>query len=255
MPILNLHYSGSQQGCSKAHRTGAYVSKSDCNVIIVDWHSLAQSMLYPESKADTEIVGERTAELLDNLADNGLDLSRVNCVGHSLGGQTVGIVGDRVTKSRVGMLTGLDPAGPMYDHNSTPNKNKLDSEDGTFVLAVHTNAKRLGSREMLGTVDVWVNDGTSQPGCSDIKERATGLCSHQRAIDIWVESIIGVQPFVGWQCDSWSTFEDGECEMNSKITMGDNINQSSQGLFFVPTGSKSPFAELSDDDDEYDDDE
>nr|CAD7578802.1 unnamed protein product [Timema californicum] len=141
----------------------------------------------------------------------------------------------------------MDPAGPMYDYNSTPNKNKLDSEDGIFVLAVHTNAKRLGSKEMLSTVDVWVNDGTSQPGCAASMEKVTGLCSHLRVIDIWAESIIGVQPIVGWQCDSWSTFEDGKCEKNSKIIMGDNINQSSRGQFFVPTGAKSPFAVLSED--------
>nr|CAD7268125.1 unnamed protein product [Timema shepardi] len=84
----------------------AYLARGNVNVIAVDWGSLSMNMDYSASKADTEVTGIRVAQLLDNLADKGLNLSRVNCVGHSLGGQTAGVVGDRVTKGVLGMITG-----------------------------------------------------------------------------------------------------------------------------------------------------
>ncbi|CAG2066995.1 unnamed protein product, partial [Timema podura] len=126
-------------------------------------------MNYTDSKADTEIVGTATAQLLDSLSDLGLPLSKVNCVGHSLGGHTAGVVGDRLTKGRLGMATGLDSAGPLFDSNKTPMKNKLDLNDAMFVQNVHTSII-LGTKEFLGHSDFFPNGGVKQTGCKGAQE-------------------------------------------------------------------------------------
>ena len=69
-------------------------------------------------------------------------------------------------------VTGLDPAGPCFDHR--PPEFVLDDTDAQFVDVIHSaGAPRdgifmgLGLLDPLGHIDFYPNDGKGvQPGCS-----------------------------------------------------------------------------------------
>ena len=64
-----------------------------------------------------------------------------------------------------GQVTGLDPAGPLYDTN-LDGKYQISPSSAIFVDAYHTNRGELGQLQMnAGTIDVFVNGGNLQPGC------------------------------------------------------------------------------------------
>ena len=80
-------------------------------------------------------------------------------------------------------ILALDPAGPIFSSNSensihAPLANKLWKTDAKAVQALHTNVKgslHLGYDGDLGSVDFYLNDATTQPGCYDM------YCSHSYA--------------------------------------------------------------------------
>ncbi len=71
---------------------------------------------------------------------------------------------------QIGRITGLDPSLPLF-RMTTDNK-KLDSEDAMFVDVIHSDggdsfwhANHLGIGNIMGHVDVYINQGIFQPGC------------------------------------------------------------------------------------------
>lgn len=62
------------------------------------------------------------------------------------------------------LLSGLDPAGPLFTNAST--NGRLDASDAEYVDAIHTAVGTFGFVEPCGTVDFFVNGGLApQPGC------------------------------------------------------------------------------------------
>ncbi|KAK8784521.1 hypothetical protein V5799_009114 [Amblyomma americanum] len=94
---------------------------------------------------------------------------RVHLVGFSLGAHAAGFCGRHFynsTQQQLGRITGLDPAGPLFEN---PNIS-LSSSDVTFVDVIHTNGGpindlKFGRKNPMGHVDFYPNGGSDQPGC------------------------------------------------------------------------------------------
>lgn len=103
-----------------------------------------------------------------------MPLENVHIIGHSLGAQIAGFAGNNLG-GRVGRITGLDPAKPLFESLVNLENNKpeyLDWNDALFVDVIHTCAGTLGFVSAVGHVDFYPNGGTAtQPGCPFLSAR------------------------------------------------------------------------------------
>lgn len=146
-----------------------YLERYDCNLIMVDWRKLALKF-YTTSICYVPKVAEFVANFLCSISEQfEISLDDVHLVGHSLGGQMSGFIGQhtkRICNKTIGRITGMDPAGPFYQ--GLPTSQRLDDSDANFVDVIHTNAGILGYWGKCGHADFYVNCGTIQLGCPDL---------------------------------------------------------------------------------------
>lgn len=199
------------------------------NVIVVDWLSRANQH-YPTSAAYTKLVGRDVAKFVTWI-QNELQLpwDRVHLLGYSLGAHVAGIAGD-LTNHKISRITGLDPAGPTFEH--ADEQSTLSRGDAQFVDVLHTNTRgspdrSIGIQRPVGHIDIYPNGGTFQPGC-DIQNTLRGIalegikglqnmdqlvkCSHERSIHLFIDSLLNIeQQSVAFRCNSKDTFNKGMC--------------------------------------------
>lgn len=75
--------------------------------------------------------------------------------------------------------SGLDPAGPTFEH--ADDQSTLSRGDAQFVDVLHTNTRgspdrSIGIQRPVGHIDIYPNGGTFQPGC-DIQNTLLGIAS------------------------------------------------------------------------------
>lgn len=70
-----------------------YYSDTDVNIIVVDWSKHASNVLYPVSKKACYGVADLIGEFILGLSAQKVPVSAIHMLGHSLGGQIVGLVG------------------------------------------------------------------------------------------------------------------------------------------------------------------
>lgn len=199
------------------------------NVIVVDWLTRANQH-YPTSAAYTKLVGRDVAKFVTWI-QNELQLpwDRVHLLGYSLGAHVAGIAGD-LTNHKISRITGLDPAGPTFEH--ADEQSTLSRGDAQFVDVLHTNTRgspdrSIGIQRPVGHIDIYPNGGTFQPGC-DIQNTLMGIalegikglqnmdqlvkCSHERSIHLFIDSLLNIeQQSVAFRCNSKDTFNKGMC--------------------------------------------
>ncbi|NP_001266682.1 lipoprotein lipase a precursor [Oreochromis niloticus] len=199
------------------------------NVIVVDWLTRANQH-YPTSAAYTKLVGRDVAKFVTWI-QNELQLpwDRVHLLGYSLGAHVAGIAGD-LTNHKISRITGLDPAGPTFEH--ADEQSTLSRGDAQFVDVLHTNTRgspdrSIGIQRPVGHIDIYPNGGTFQPGC-DIQNTLMGIalegikglqnmdqlvkCSHERSIHLFIDSLLNIeQQSVALRCNSKDTFNKGMC--------------------------------------------
>ncbi|XP_050430934.1 lipase member H-A-like [Adelges cooleyi] len=229
------------------------LTNSDWNVILVGWYCRTT---YGISAMRTRTVGKTIGKFINYLKDRGQDLNDVHLIGHSLGAHIVGFAGKRLN-GRLGRITGLDPAGPLFELNFP--KYRLHHTDAQFVDSIHTGLPAFlkpgfGMARTCGHVDFYPNGGNNQPGCKSLGLSTMGsgmewllACNHHRAIYYFIESINSKDcSFDAHQCDSYKNFQKGKCFNNQTeiSTMGLNAQKPSHSpgsKSFLMTGKSKPF--------------
>nr|XP_050041793.1 pancreatic lipase-related protein 2-like [Dermacentor andersoni] len=191
------------------------LDKENASVVLVDWSKGCGSVLgYSTAAANTRIVARSLALLVKTLVDAGaVKPEHVHYIGHSLGAQTGSFFGKDVkqlTGRLVGRITGLDPAGPLFESYGV----HLTKDDAAFVDVLHTSIGRgwtdvvqgrLGMSTSCGHVDFYPNGGREQPGCWRFSS-----CSHSKATEFYAESVRECD-FPTRSCKSYADFVAGKC--------------------------------------------
>ncbi|XP_013194665.2 pancreatic triacylglycerol lipase [Amyelois transitella] len=210
--------------------TSAFLAVQDVNVIVVDWSTVA-SMDYISAVSRVPDVGQHVGAFLTWLINTaGGSWNNVHLVGYSLGAHVVGNAG-RSASGAPSRITGLDPAGPLWQTN----QNTLSSNDGQYVEAIHTDGLIQGIFRSVGHADFYPNGGTGpMPGCSD------SPCSHARAYEYFAASI-RYNHFVGRSCQSLTEAGANNCQ-GVNFNMGNGLlAKRGAGLFGLSTGSSWPY--------------
>ncbi|CAF0766349.1 unnamed protein product [Brachionus calyciflorus] len=233
------------------------------NVIIVAWGNGAVFPLYNNATSNIRLVGKQVGILINKIrsqyfASNPRSLN-IHCIGHSLGAHTCAYSSNSAS-IRFNRITGLDTAGPFFE--DTDPVVRLDPTDADLVDSMHTNAGSLftfafGIQMPVGHVDFYVNGGKFQPSCPGLASIIGGLlggnldptkevgCSHNRAVDYFIESIRSPCPFVGFSCDSEEAFDRGDCsscENNKCSAMGYyTLNFKGRGSMYLKTTLNAPY--------------
>lgn len=228
------------------------------NVVVVDWLSLAHQ-LYTDAVNNSMMVAHRVASMIDWLQEKEeFSLGNVHLIGYSLGAHLAGYIGNFV-KGKVGRITGLDPAGPLFE--GVDIDSRLSPDDAEFVDVLHTYTISfglgIGIQMPVGHIDIYPNGGDFQPGCgfNDVLGSiAYGTisevmkCEHERAIHLFVDSLVNQdKPSFAFQCTDPNRFKKGiclSCRKNRCISIGYNakkMRKKRNTKMYLKTRADMPF--------------
>ncbi|KAJ7311315.1 hypothetical protein JRQ81_006931 [Phrynocephalus forsythii] len=245
------------------------------NVVIADWLTLAHAH-YATAVQGTRRIGQEIAHFLEWLEES-MEFSRDNAhlIGYSLGAHVAGFAGSSIGGAKkIGRITGLDPAGPLFEGMSPTDR--LSPDDASFVDAIHTFTQQqmglsVGIKQPVAHFDFYPNGGTFQPGChimhvynhivhlcsalsSPIPPPAragltqTVKCAHERSVHLFIDSLRHAeQQMRGYQCKDMQTFDKGRClhcRAKRCNTLGYHIRKArvaESRQLFLQTQSQAPF--------------
>ncbi|KAM4031248.1 inactive pancreatic lipase-related protein 1-like [Anomaloglossus baeobatrachus] len=232
----------------------------DVNCFAVYWEDGA-AILYEQAVSNARVVGAQVAYFLTFLQTMYKRLFNVHIIGHSLGAHVAGFAGQRASP-RVQRISGLDPAGPLFE--GAKNDMKLDASDAELVDVIYTDSATFTSLLMLrgfatndvsGHLNVYPNGGRNQPGCDESpllyildlsKFIDTATCSHFRSLHLYRESIQNPTAFLAHPASSYKEFQNGAgSPCNGQcVWMGYFLNSapSNTGKFYLYTRGESPFS-------------
>ncbi|XP_077504436.1 pancreatic lipase-related protein 2-like [Amblyomma americanum] len=227
----------------------AFLRLKDVNVVLVDWRKGCVAPDYMAASANAALVGRQVSLLIQALIlhhPKTVRASNVHLVGFSLGAQVAGFSGRHfinATGTKIGRLTALDAAGPLFETYEF----QVSKEDASFVDAIHTTAGSnvlaglLGMESPFGDVNFYPNGGKSQPGCwfFDL------YCHHRRAVQYFIESLHENRHclFMSNPCDDIDTFLNSKCSVTGpQGEMGYfSTKASGRGSQFLWTNDDNPF--------------
>uniref|UniRef100_A0A4W4GK51 PLAT domain-containing protein n=1 Tax=Electrophorus electricus TaxID=8005 RepID=A0A4W4GK51_ELEEL len=231
----------------------------EANLIVVDWLDLAHQ-LYPDAVSHTRHVGLSIAALLDWLQSPVHHVVVIHMIGYSLGAHVAGYAGNFV-QGTVGRITGLDPAGPMFE--GVEAHRRLSPDDADFVDVLHTYTREalgvsIGIQQPIGDIDIYPNGGDVQPGCTLGEVLSTAAagnfmdvmkCEHERSVHLFVDSLLNSE-YAGFafQCTGPDRFNKGIClscrknRCNSVGYSARKMRKKRNSKMYLKTRADTPFA-------------
>lgn len=168
-----------------------------------------------------------------------------------MGAHVVGFAGKevlRLTGKKVEWITGLDPAGPLFEIPPQSKANRLSNDDARWVEIIHSDGGILGFISPIGDNDFYPNGGRFiQPSCntnladasefinSNIGLAIIGLllvgCSHMLSAIFYTDAVRkgGV---TATKCISWEIYQSGQCNGNQRATYGAEKPTKVKGNFY-----------------------
>ncbi|XP_061876724.1 lipase member H isoform X2 [Entelurus aequoreus] len=192
------------------HLVRLLAEQEDMNVIVVDWNRGAANLNYIAAVAYTRDAASNLTGFIRNMQEEGASLSSLHLIGVSLGAHLAGYVGANL-KGKIGRITGLDPAGPLF--NSATPDDRLDPSDAMFVDVLHTDMNSFGLRGAHGHIDFYANGGADQPGCPKtiFAGKSYFVCDHQRSMLLYLCALNHTCSLTAYPCSSYADFLDGRC--------------------------------------------
>lgn len=178
--------------------------------------------------------------------------SDVYCVGASLGCHVCGGIGYGIydkTGVKMGRLTALDPAGPMF--GGEDNINTLKREDAACVDVIHSDAGGYGMTTAIGHYDYWPNGGNrTQPGCPQCDNAGLDssggeecVCSHERCVVYYIESVSNSNSSMDFYAIEQSAIGTMPTDPADIVPMGINCPCGAVGgNFYLRTNAQSLFS-------------
>ncbi|CAH0555109.1 unnamed protein product [Brassicogethes aeneus] len=215
-----------------------YFEKGTHNIIYINWQK-AGNLEYDVSSANIKPVGKYIAEFL---IKSGIQREQVHIIGHSLGSQLASFIGKFYTKltgEKLGRITGLDPAGPKFEHPLLPENLHLSQKDAEFVDVIHTDIEWFGYTMPIGHIDFYPNNGGHQPGCPT--REIDDNCSHARSTLYFAESIS--KSIVATECtiEAEDTINIKTIEGGKQVIFGQKTNKKARGSYVFSTNSEKLF--------------
>ncbi|KAM6907983.1 lipase member H [Lycodopsis pacificus] len=192
------------------HLVRLLAEQQDMNVVVVDWNKGAANLNYFVAVSYTREAAHNLTGFIVTMQEEGASLSSLHLIGVSLGAHLAGFVGANL-KGKMGRITGLDPAGPMFT-GTTPEE-RLDPSDAMFVDVLHTDMNSFGLQGAHGHIDFYANGGADQPGCprTIFAGKSYFVCDHQRSVLLFLCSLNRTCSLTGYPCSSYSAFLEGRC--------------------------------------------
>uniref|UniRef100_A0A8C5C976 Phospholipase A1 member A n=1 Tax=Gadus morhua TaxID=8049 RepID=A0A8C5C976_GADMO len=194
----------------------ALLRAEDSNVLVVDW-VFGASFAYNLVLENYKEVAVQVSTLINKLQDQGCKLESFHLIGVSLGAHVAGFIGT-IFQGKIGRITGLDPAGPMFKRANL--FDRLDPSDALFVEAIHTDSDYFGISIPVGHVDFFLNGGMDQVGCTRSNFDSVlvyfpvygyVICDHMRALYVYISVLNGSCPLTGIPCSDYEEFLQGRC--------------------------------------------
>lgn len=230
----------------------AFLKREDMNVVIIDWSTLGSNPDYTQSASNTRTVGAFTAVIIRKLLQQpNTKASRFWCTGHSLGSHVCGHTGMHMPVDQaLGRVTGLDPAGPLFEHNPDV-KIGINPTSGMFVDIIWSS-DILGTRRRLGHIEFYPTGHLFGIDFSFKSAWELGIicdpimCAHKRSVDFMITSLLGTDTCFAtdMHCTNESDLPDSCTEYPDCIAyMGYRAEESCNktGRVYLKVPSSPPF--------------